>query len=285
MTIATVDELETALGSQFTRYYSAKNDPIAGQAVVGGFHSYFRSTGFPTPIGTIPGTVTANPLSNASTGAIPFMQQTSPRTNYLAELDVSCTVAGTTIEIHDRLVELGGLNGTLTTTQNITGFDLNTLSGTNNIGNRKGDANYSDVQWWLEWYTGTGTTNVNWTVNVTYNDGTTGDVVFVAPGASLRASRMLPINPLIPDTAAGKYIRGVNSVTLNGSSGVAGNFGVTATRYRASVYTPTLNKVYKKSWAETGLPEIYNQSCLFPIGIAPATTMGNIRINGSIVYG
>ena len=128
---------------------------------------------------------------------------------------MSCSAAGTTIEIHDRLVELGGLNGTLTTTQTITGFDLNTLSGTNNIENRIGDANYSDVQWWLEWYVVTGTTNVNWTVNVTYNDGTTGNVVLVAPGSQFRLSRMVPINPWIPDTAAGKYIRGVNSVTLN----------------------------------------------------------------------
>jgi hypothetical protein len=283
MTIATVDELSMALGARFTRYYSAKNDPVAGNAVVGGFHSFWRSTGFPAQA-AVPANTTADVLNNTTVGAVTFMQQTSPRTSYLAALAASCSASGTTLEIHDRLAHCAGLTADGPNTFTINGFDFSTLT-TSNLTNRIGDANYSDIQWWLEWYTGqTGGDAANATINVTYNDGTTGTLSVVAIGGTIRASRMIPLNSLIPAADSGKYIRAVNSVQV-GDTNATSNFGITATRYRAGIRMPVLNKVYSNIWAETGLPEIYNESCLFPVCIATATTMGNVRINGSIVYG
>lgn len=282
MTIATVNELENALDARFSRYYSVKNDPVAGQAVVGGFHSFWRSTGSTTQPAA-PTTATAIVLNNTSAGAVPFMQQTSPMTSYLAYLAASCSAANTTMEIHDRLAHCAGLTANAPATITITGFDFNTLSGSN-LTQRIGDANYSDISWWMEWYTATGADPANATVNVTYNDGTTGALTAFAIGGTVRASRMIQLNNLIPAADSGKYIRAVNSVTV-GDTNADGSFGITATRYRASIYMPVLNKIYSSIWAETGLPEIYNQSHLFPIGIATATTMGNLRIDGLIVHG
>jgi hypothetical protein len=282
MTIATVNELENALGAQFSRYYSAKNDPIAGNAVVGGFHSFWRSTGFPGQ-GGVPANTTAAVLNNTTVGAITFMQQTSPRQSYLATLAASCSAAGTTLEIHDRLAHCAGITTNNDQTVTINGFDFSTLSGSN-LTQRIGDANYSDILWWLEWYVNTGGDAANATVNVTYNDGTTGALTAFAIGGTVRASRMIQLNNLIPAANSGKYIRAVRSVQV-GDTGADGNIGITATRYRASIFMPVLNKVYSNIWAETGLPEIYNQSCLFPVCIATATTMGNVRIDGSIVHG
>jgi hypothetical protein len=284
MTIATVNELATALGGRFSRYYSNKTDtlPTANQAIVGGFHSFWTAAGFPTN-GTAPG-ATNVALNHLSTGAINFMQQTSPRTSYLASLSASSTSPGTTIEIHDRLITRSGLDGRTTAAQATTGFDLSSFLATNNIGNRIGDANYSDVQWWLEWYTATGTA-ANATVNVTYNDATTGNLTAIALGANVRASRMIPLNSTIPVADSGKYIRAINSVSLSADTGTNGNFGVSATRYRSSIYMPTANKLYSKMWAQTGLPEIYNQSCLFPVCVPTSSNMGTIRIDGEIVYG
>jgi len=283
MTISTVDKLETALNSQYSKYYSVKNDPVAGNATTGGFHSFWRSTGIPGQP-TIP-TTTPTALNHLSTGALNFMQQTSPLTSYLAYMSALCTGAATTLEIHDRLVNMGGLSGTVATAQTITGFDLDLFLSTNNIGNRIGDSNYSDVQWWLEWYTNTGSTSVNVTVNVTYNDASTGNLTLTAIGTTIRASRMLPLNSFIPAADSGKYIRGVNSVTLSATTGTTGSFGVTATRYRSSIFLPTLNKMNSVRWAETGLPEVYNESCLFPVCMTTATTIGSIRIDGAIVHG
>lgn len=282
MTIVTVNELENALGAQFSKCYSVKNDPVAGNAVVGGFHSYWTSTGFPAA-GAAPTNATAVVLNNTTTGALSFMQQTSPRQSYLAELIASCSAAGTTIEIHDRLAHCAGLTANAPATINITGFDFSTLTGSN-LTARIGDANYSDISWWMQWYTNTGADPANATVNVTYNDGTTGALTAFAIGGTVRASRMIQLNNLIPAADSGKYIRAVNSVTV-GDTNADGSFGITATRYRAGLFMPLANKIYSIIWADTGLPEIYNQSCLSPICIATATTMGNIRIDGKIVYG
>jgi hypothetical protein len=284
MTISTINELETALNAQFSKYYSAKTDtlPTANQAVVGGFHSFWRATGVPAQA-AVPANTTAAVLNNTTLGAISFMQQTSPKQSYLATLSASCSSAGTTIEIHDRLAHCAGITANQAQTVNINGFDFSTLSGSN-LATRIGDANYSDIQWWMEWYTQTGADAANATVNVTYNDGTTGALTAFAIGGTVRASRMIPLNFLIPAADSGKYIRAVNSVNV-GDTNADGSFGITATRYRASIRMPVLNKVYSNIWAETGLPEIYNESCLFPVCIATSANMGNIRIDGNIVHG
>lgn len=284
MTITTVNELETALESRFGRYISSKTDPAPGLAVAGGFHSYWRAVGLPTQAAA-PANATAEILSNSTTGALPFMQQTSPIRSYLGTLMASCTATGSTLEIHDRLAQCAGITGSAGTFT-LTGFDFSTLSGSN-LTQRIGDANYSDILWWMEWYVTTGTGAATSTVNVTYNDGTTGNLTaFSIGGTAIRPSRMIQLNNLIPAADSGKYIRAVNSV-VNTNTNVAGSIGITATRYRASVYMPFQTKLYSSIWAETGLPEIYNQSCLFPVVVAGSgqTIIGDIRINGQIVYG
>lgn len=279
MTITTADELINAMGNNSSRIVIDKasiSNTAAGQ-----FHSLWRATGQPGQ-GAIP--TTAVSCDNTLTGALQFNQQTSPATSYLGILEALCANAGTTLEIHDRLAHMGGLSGTVTTAQTVN-LDLNALLASDNIDARKGDANFSDVQWWLEWYTDTGATGVSATANVTYNDGTTGSLTGATLSATRRASFMLPLNSLIPAGAAGKYIRDVDSITLSATTGTAGNFGVTATRYRGAIYQPVSNARFTADWAGLGLPEIPNESCLFGIQIANATTTGVVRATGKIIHG
>ena len=163
--------------------------------------------------------------------------------------------------------------------------DLNALLATSNIDVRKGDSNYSDVQWWLEWYTDTGATASNATVAVTYNDATSGNLTVTAVGGTLRASRMVNLNGLIPAAAAGKYIRDVDTVTLSASTAAAGNFGVTATRPRMTLFMPIANAKFVSNWADLGFPSIANESCLFPIVLCSTTTTGTLRGGGKVVHG
>lgn len=178
----------------------------------------------------------------------------------------------------------GGLSGTLTTAQTVN-LDINTLGATDNISIRKGDSNFSDVQWWLEWYTATGATVVTATINVTYDDGSTGNLTGQSLAATRPASHMIPLNGLIPSTSSGKYIRGVNNVTLSATTGTAGNFGITATRPRMVLSSPIANYRVVADWAQLGLPEIYNSSALFPIVLTSTTSSGIIRGGGKIVHG
>lgn len=277
MTISTRDQLIDGLGNNSSRIVLDKAS-IASQAA-GTFVSLWRATGQPGQ-GAIP--AAAAVCNNALVGAIGFTQQTAPATSYGAYLEAATGNASMTVELHDRLAHMGGLSGTLTTAQTV-GIDFSALSS-DNIVARRGDSNYSDIQWWLEWYTATGSTAVTATVNVTYNDGTTGSLS-VSLAATRPASLMIPLNGLIPAAGAGKYIRGIVSVQLSATTGTAGSFGVTATRPRMTIGCPIANYKFVADWAALGLPEIFNSSCLFPIVLTSTTSSGTVRGGGKIAHG
>lgn len=277
MTITTRDQLIDGLGNNSSRIVIDKAS-IASQAA-GSYVSLWRATGQPGQ-GAVPGAAAA--CNNALTGAIGFTQQTAPATSYGAYLEAATGNAAMTIELHDRLAHMGGLSGTVTTAQTV-GIDFSSLTS-NNLPNRIGDSNYSDIQWWLEWYTATGSTAVTATVNVTYDDGTTGSLS-VPLAATRPASLMIPLNGLIPSAGAGKFIRGIVSVQLSATTGSAGSFGVTATRPRMTIGCPIANYKFVADWAALGLPEILNSSCLFPIVLTSTTSSGTVRGGGKIAHG
>ena len=173
---------------------------------------------------------------------------------------------------------MGGLSGTVTTAQTV-GIDLSSLLSTSNVAARIGDDNYSDVQWWLEWYTATGSTAVTATIVAVYDDGTTANITTFI-GATRPAGFMQSLNGLIPAAQAGKYIRGITSVTLSATTGTVGNFGITATRPRMTLGAPIANMKFIADWAQLGLPEIKNSACLFPIVLTPTTSSGTVRGGG-----
>lgn len=280
MTITTRDQLVDALGNNSSRIIIDKAS--ISNAAAGQFHSLWRATGQPGQ-GGIP--TSAAVCDDTTTGAIAFTQQTSPATSYIALLEGYCANAGTTLEIHDRLMHMGGLSGTSTVAQTVN-LDLDANIASSNLAERIGDSNYSDVTWWLEWYTDTGATNTSVTVAVTYNDGTSGNLTATGNiGTTRRASFMLPLNSLVPAAKAGFYIRDVDSLTLSASTTTAGNFGVTATRYRCAMYKPVANARFTQNWADVGLPEVPNDSCLFAIQLASTTTTGAVRATGKIIHG
>ena len=277
--IENIDNLVKALGNNSSRIVLDKAS-IASQTAIS-YCSLWRATGQPGQ-GAIP-TVVAT-CNNTTVGTIGFNQQMSPSTSYGAYLEIATSNAAMTMELHDRLAKMGGLNGTLTTAQSVN-LDLNTLLATDNIGKRKGDANYSDVLWWLEWYTATGGTAVTATIAVTYNDGTTGNLSVISLAGIRPASHMIPLNSLIPSAQSGKFIRGIVSVTLSATTGTAGNFGVTVTRPRMTLSSPFANFKFIADWAQLGLPEIYNSSAIFPIVFTSTTSTGTVRGGGKIAHG
>ena len=279
MTIQTRDQLINAMGNNFSRFLLDKAN-IVSQAA-GTYVSLWRATGQPGQ-GAIPAaTATCN---NTTVGVMGFTQQVSPATSYIVYTELATSNSAMTLEIHDRLAHMGGLNGTLATAQTVS-LDINTLAGTDNISERKGDANFSDISWWLEWYIATGSTVVTATVNVTYNDGTTGNLTGLSLAATRPASFMASLNTLIPSASAGKFIRGVNTVTLSATTGTAGSFGVTATRLKATVGSPLANFKVVADWAQLGLPHIPNSTALFPIVLTSTTSSGTVRGAGKIAHG
>lgn len=279
MTITTLDGIFNALANNSSRVVMDKAS-IANTAV-GQFHSLWRATGQPGQ-GAIP--TAAAVCNSALLGGFNFSQQSAPNTSYVGYLEAVCQNSAVTLELHDRLIHRGGLVGNVATAQTA-GVDLHANLATDNLAARIGDANYSDVQWFLEWYTDTGATVATATVNVTYNDGTSGNLTGISLAATRRASFMQPLNGLIPAVDSGKFIRAVNTVTLSVSTGTAGNFGVTATRPRASLLCPVANMKWSADWAALPVSEIPNSSCLFMLQIAGTSSTGTVRGGGKIAHG
>lgn len=272
MSITTRDQLLDALGNNSSRIVIDKAS--LANAAAAQFFSLWTAAGIPGA-GAAP--VAAAIPTHATTGAIGFTQQTLPATSYLAWLRMLCSNNLTTVEIHDRVAAMAGLNGTLTTAQS-TAIDVLTLALP---ASRRGDANYSDLQWWLEVYSPLGATGVNATVNVTYDDGSTGNLAAIALGATPRQGRLYPLVSAV----AGRFIRGVNNVTLSATTGTAGNFGVTCTRHRTAIDTDVANVGKALNFYQLGQPEIPNDSCLMLIVPCSTTTTGTIRGMGKIAHG
>ena len=278
MTITTRDALINALANNSSRFVIDKGQIT--NALAGTYYSLWRATGQPGQ-GAIPTTPAI--ATKALTGAIGFTNQTAPATSYLAWATMNCSNAAVTIEIHDRIAHMAGLNATLTTAQTVN-LDLS-ATGLNPPADRIGDSNFSDIQWWMEWYADTGATASNATINVTYDDGTSGDLYVVAVGGTVRASRMINLNGLVPVAASGKYIRDINTVTLSPSMATAGNFGFTATRMRTVLPLFVANKGETFDWAALGLSEVPNDACLMLIQLCSSTNTGTVRGGGKIAHG
>lgn len=280
MTIDTRDALISALGNDHDKILWDKAS-IASQ-VSGQMSSLWRATGLPTQ-GAIP--TTAAYCTSALLGSVAITNQTNPAVGYIGWHTLTSGNANSNFEIHDRLAHMGGLSGTVTPTAQNVLIDLSTINAGGPVGDsRLGAADYSDVTWWLEWYTATGATASNATVNVTFSDGTTGNLAVIAVGGTaVAASRMIK---LVSNHASGLDIRGVNTVSLSASTGTAGNFGVTATRHRTIMATGGVANVAANfDWAQLGLPKIQNNACLFGVMLATATSTGTIKGYGKVIHG
>ena len=272
------DQLIDALANNSSRIVIDKAS--IANTVAGQYHSIWRATGQPGQ-GAIP--AAAANCNQSTTGCLTFSQQTAPTKSYLAYLEATSSNSAMTLEVHDRLMHMGGLNGTLTTAQTV-GLEFNGVTA-DNMAERIGDADYSDIQWWLEWYTDTGATVTTATVAVTYNDGTTGNLTGVSLVATRRASFMQSLNGLIPAAVAGKFIRAVNTVTLSASTGTVGNFGVTATRLRGTLFMPIANAKFSADWANLPINTIPNSACPFIAVLASTTSTGLLRGGGKVAHG
>lgn len=266
----TIDKVVDGLGTNSSPLVLDKAT-ITGQ-LAGTFTSLWRATGQPAQ-GAIPGAAAV--CDELTTGCFSIPQQTAPIKTYLTYMEGANTNAGMTLELHDRLMHMGGLNGTLTTAQTVN-VDLEANLGVSNLADRIGDSDYSDVQWWLEWYTATGATNVQPTINVTYSDGTSGNLTLFSLGTSRPASHMINLNVFRP-AAVTAFIRDINTLQLSASTGTAGSFGITATRKRGSLFMPIANAMFNANWADIPLCEIRQESCLFPMMLCSTTSSGAMR--------
>jgi hypothetical protein len=233
-------------------------------AVASNWYSGWQEGGAPAA-GATPG-AWANPTYSTLGAYNPNYSNPGSATCRLLWGSIAQTSQGQAKWLIDRLGHMGGLNGTVTTAQS-TGAVM-----TSPVNDGRCSSDYSDVEWYLEWYSATGSTGVTATCAVTYNDGSTGNCT-VTVAASLPAYRMLPIQP--PAGTVGKWIKTVDSVTLSASTGTAGSFGVTAVKRLASFMSIAGNYADIRDFAALAMPKVGANACINAMYWTTTTSTGN----------
>lgn len=238
--------------------------------IAGSEGSLWRGTGFPAQ-GAVP--AAAAICNNTTVGALPLAPRAGGQVRIISQIALQMAAVGHGMFVEDRLGHMGGLNGTLLTAQTVN-LDLNANLAVSNLAERIGATDYSEVEWYLEWYTATGATVSTPTAQVTFHDGTTGSVNIWVLGAtalpaSVAASRRYKLAP-----TDGKYIRSVQTVTLSASTATAGSFGVTAVRRLVEHECTVASALQIRDWSVVAAPKVADQACLTFSQMCITTTTG-----------
>lgn len=263
--ITSVADVETAVstrGQTFPILREFSFTTLAGRQL-----SSWASVGIPAA-GATPGLTSAVP-TNATVGALaPFVDPSGGQQAFLYRVDMVIRSTACPFDFYDRLVHMGGLSGTDTALKTI-----NTTAIT------RGDTNGVEVVGFVECYTQLGSTPQTLTVSYTNTAGTAGRSTTVSIPATMRAGQVIPI-PLV----AGDFgIKSIETVQLGGSTGTAGNYGITLGR-RVAVLEFELEDVpCTLAGMDLGLPKLEPGACLWLVGTAssnssPAFMVGNIIV-------
>lgn len=187
----------------------------AAQApIVGFWTSLWTYAGTPGVGGANPGAVAV--CTSATSGAAPLTNPGGGRQLWMVSLAASLTGAGSLL-CYDRLLQIGGLSGTVTTAQSVqSGSGVILTRYTTGVGNQIGVEIYN---------TAIGTTLTTITASYTNQAGTAGrTTVAVSIGSTnfREAQRIIWLPLQDGDTG----VRSVETVTLAATTGTAGNFGV-----------------------------------------------------------
>jgi hypothetical protein len=259
MSINTVDGIVAGISNPLNRLPVFK--PSISNAVSSALMSLWRSNGFPVA-GNIP--TGAEYCDNNTPGGAVYNYIGSPASVYIGKMSFTGIISGM-LFIYDRLSMMGGLSGTDTGSQTVN-LDVETPKNNGRV------SNYNEVEWFLEWYSDTGSSAVTATVTYTNQSGTAGRTTTVSLAATMRASRLLQIIPSNGDTG----IKSIQSVQLSGTTGTAGNFGVTAKKRIGSIGFSSANIPTIFDFTQCGFPEIHPSSCLSFVFLTSSTTTGNI---------
>ncbi len=170
------------------------------------------------------------------------------------------SVAGA-IHLYDRVWSCTGFSGIVTTAQAVTSFP--TLV--------RPDVNDKDLEIWIEYYTATGATASNITVQYTNELGVSGrNTISTAHITSIPANRMYQV----PLQSGDEGVKSIQSVTLSATTGTAGAFGVTLMQRKGSISMPLVNLGTTLDFASLGLPQILDNSALNFIHQGTTTSTG-----------
>lgn len=264
MAILTMDDVITGLTSaQILSFYKS----AATTKGAGYYHSLWFQAGQPAA-GATPATGVGETPSDSTTGAMTFTNAAGGNTMYLGRASLSANVAGH-YSLYDRLWQVSGLSGTSTSGQAVNSTAL--TRHTDGIG----------VQLWVEWITATGSSAANLTVSYTNTEDTAGretTIAFFQSPVAYQCQR-------VPLAAGDLGIKSVQTATLSGSTGTAGNWGFFMAYPLADFPMVTANAGYVNDAISCGLPIIKDDSALAWVMLCSASTQGPMAGQLNLIQG
>lgn len=249
MAIISQDSLVTANVAALLRNFQKAS--VTAKAA-GTYQSLWTAAGMPGA-GSAPSSTAGVVPTSSTAGAIPF---TNSNVSYLQRMAAQGPTIGTLI-LYDRLVHSDGLSGTVATAQTV-GTPTLTRS-TDGIG----------VEIYLEWYTATGGTAATVTASYTNTTPTSGRTTV---SQTIQATPVAGQMQFLPLQAGDLGVTAVASVTLSGTTGTAGNFGITLVKRIAEVPITAANvgNVYDQIVG----PVVEDSSCLALMVLCSTTSTG-----------
>lgn len=244
--LASVNALIDSLANRSQKFTWDKT-PIISSVNLGDKISWWLATGFPTA-GVGAGLTAVIPVSTTQGSLVKF---TNPGGGSVARLQSMYTTVQNNLSVmvlFDRLVHMSGLSGTDTAVKTINTPALN-----------RGNTNGIGVVGFVEGYTNLGATPQTLTVSYTNTAGTAGRTGTAAIPATFRQGRLIDIVLQTGDLG----IKSIETVQLSGSTGTAGNYGITLARPIADSLTANVNKTKVRSGLVFGYPVIEPDACLW----------------------
>ena len=230
-------------------------------------NSLWRADG--SPAGA-PAPTTAIIPTNATDGALKQTDPGGSRQKWIYQFGISTATAGTFI-LYDRLFQIGGLSGTVTTAQTVQGSPASpalTRYSTNAtcVGNMI----------LVEINTALGGSSTTLTAKYTNQAGTgaqvSGSITFGGSAATNHVTRCF----LVPLASGDTGVQAVESVTLAASTGTAGDFSVAIIRPLGFVAVPVAACATFRDFATglPGIPEVLTDAALALLYIPTFTSFG-----------
>lgn len=270
MAITTENGLIAALtGGQRYSFHKAS---LAAEGA-GTWSSLWKVAGFP-PAGANPPAFSAGSgyiPTRTTTGAFPITNATTDA--YLGKLSAQGATVGTLI-VYDRLWACSGFLTNDATERSVTTPGTLTAARDPNNG--------LDVEPWLEVYTAPGATGATWTLKGTDAAGnTTRTWTYTHPANAESVGQMAPFFPGGASPAAQLGCRVVTSFQCSGTSGTAGDIGVTLLRRLAEIPLTLANVGTVLDAISLGLPFVPDDACLAFMVQCSTTNTG--AMNGQLV--
>lgn len=256
MAITTMDGLLAGIsGGRRQNIYKASQ---AAEGA-GTFSSLMRTAGNPIARTVLPTTGSGQIPTKDDTYTLNFADRLPGNSRYLARCNFASSTTGSLI-IYDRLWENSGLVGNVTTGQIINSLELTRYVDGGN------------VEIFGEIYTAIGATAS--TFSVTYTDANDVSRVgtYAHPANAESVNQMFVFIP-----PAGAYgCKSIQQVQLSGTTGTAGNWGITLVRRIAEIPMTIINLATVYDAFQLGMPDLEPSSALCFMLQCSATNTGNI---------